>query len=385
MLKKLSWIVAIVVCTAIFVLPSLVMFAAMAIFSGGGISTFSGDSQGTTSADQDQNSSSVCEEVSFSVTVPKIVADALRAASDFANTDLKALTAVYWKENGERINFDLPPPYGKGPPWRCSEAGACGPLQFMQLTWEAYKSANPSKKPGDINDIKDAAYAAASYLSFLGATKGAPLGSINDPFKKGTVINALRGYNGGPYNTEIVEENRNYFTRAAEFYSQLKIEKPSAGSSTLCGAQQGKPGASWSSPIGGMIFLTSGFGPRWGAFHRGLDFGAPAGTPIFALTDGVVLQTGAEASMGNYSVLSFGDGLTAIHMHQTEVLVRKDQRVKRGEKIGTVGNTGNSYGAHLHLQLNTGSTTGFDGTPVDPYPLLKSHGVSMPARPLPGT
>ncbi|MBS1845574.1 MAG: peptidoglycan DD-metalloendopeptidase family protein [Actinobacteria bacterium] len=101
--------------------------------------------------------------------------------------------------------------------------------------------------------------------------------------------------------------------------------------------------------------LTSTFGFRWGRQHEGIDIGAPEGTPIWAAADGtVVLQQGEYESggYGNYTCVEHGSiGLTTCYAHQSAFQVSLGERVAQGQVIGLVGNTGNSFGAHLHFEV----------------------------------
>jgi murein DD-endopeptidase MepM/ murein hydrolase activator NlpD len=119
-------------------------------------------------------------------------------------------------------------------------------------------------------------------------------------------------------------------------------------------------------PVEGM--LTSGFGYRWGRQHEGIDVGAAEGTPIWAAADGtVVLQQGESESggYGNYTCVEHDAvGLTTCYAHQSAFEVSSGQRVSQGQVIGLVGNTGNSFGAHLHFEVRPA------GAPQDPLPYL---------------
>jgi murein DD-endopeptidase MepM/ murein hydrolase activator NlpD len=111
-------------------------------------------------------------------------------------------------------------------------------------------------------------------------------------------------------------------------------------------------------PIDGAR-LTSGFGNRmhpilgYSAFHKGVDFGAPTGTPIQAAGDGVVEQKGWNGSYGNYvRIRHSGEYATAYaHMSRFASGLKDGARVRQGQIIGYVGSTGRSTGAHLHYEI----------------------------------
>jgi murein DD-endopeptidase MepM/ murein hydrolase activator NlpD len=112
--------------------------------------------------------------------------------------------------------------------------------------------------------------------------------------------------------------------------------------------------------------LTSGYGPRMSPYagrikmHEGLDVGAPIGTVIVAPADGVVTFSGPKPGFGNFVQIDHGYGVETIFGHASTLSVKKGQKVFRGEKIATVGNTGYSTGPHVHYEVRV------NGTPVDP-------------------
>jgi murein DD-endopeptidase MepM/ murein hydrolase activator NlpD len=87
-------------------------------------------------------------------------------------------------------------------------------------------------------------------------------------------------------------------------------------------------------------------------FHSGIDFSAPTGTPIFATGDGVVKKIRhSRRGYGNTILIDHGYGYKTFYAHLSKILVKKGQKVKRGEKIGLVGNTGKSTAPHLHYEI----------------------------------
>jgi murein DD-endopeptidase MepM/ murein hydrolase activator NlpD len=88
-------------------------------------------------------------------------------------------------------------------------------------------------------------------------------------------------------------------------------------------------------------------------FHAGLDFTAPQGTPIYATADGVVKTAGfSDGGYGNHVVINHGYGYETLYGHMYRIKVRAGKRVKRGEIIGYVGNTGKSTGPHCHYEVH---------------------------------
>ncbi|HET9858401.1 MAG TPA: M23 family metallopeptidase [Nocardioidaceae bacterium] len=130
----------------------------------------------------------------------------------------------------------------------------------------------------------------------------------------------------------------------------------------------------WHLPLSsGAYDLSATFGQSsglWANTHTGLDFAAPAGTPIHSVANGVVTSTGYDGAYGNRTIVTLEDGTEIWYCHQTSFGVSPGDSVSGGEVIGTVGSTGNSTGPHLHLEVRPGA-----GDPVDPYAALSVHGL----------
>ncbi len=110
-------------------------------------------------------------------------------------------------------------------------------------------------------------------------------------------------------------------------------------------------------PCPGMSYQSSYFGEvRQGIGdsrpHKGHDYAAPKGTPVYAAAAGTVVTAGYSNSAGNWVVIDHGNGLITkyMHMYQTP-LVKAGQKVVKGQHIGGVGTTGQSTGNHLHFQV----------------------------------
>jgi murein DD-endopeptidase MepM/ murein hydrolase activator NlpD len=113
-----------------------------------------------------------------------------------------------------------------------------------------------------------------------------------------------------------------------------------------------------SRPVNGPV--TSGFGGRrhpilgYVRMHSGLDFKASYGTPIYAVTDGVIAYAGRKGGYGNFVQINHGSGLASGYGHMSRFATSSGQRVRRGQIIGYVGSTGLSTGPHLHYELYRG-------------------------------
>jgi murein DD-endopeptidase MepM/ murein hydrolase activator NlpD len=121
-------------------------------------------------------------------------------------------------------------------------------------------------------------------------------------------------------------------------------------------------------PVKGI--LTSGFGFRADPMthgrgvHQGVDIAAAIGQPVRASADGIVLRAGLVGGLGQAVYIAHGYGLTTRYGHMSRVDVRPGQRIKRGDIVGRVGNTGRSTGPHLHYEVR------LDGEPVNPLAYL---------------
>lgn len=143
----------------------------------------------------------------------------------------------------------------------------------------------------------------------------------------------------------------------------------------LGGAQEGceRADGAWVVPLTNYR-LTSGFGSRIHPIrrtldsHTGLDFGAPAGTPVMSASDGVVSFAGPAGGYGNLVKVSHASGVETWYAHLSRMDVVLGQELAVGGQLGAVGSTGNSTGPHLHLEVRV------DGSPVDPQPWLAERG-----------
>ncbi|MEZ7156078.1 M23 family metallopeptidase [Streptomyces althioticus] len=113
-------------------------------------------------------------------------------------------------------------------------------------------------------------------------------------------------------------------------------------------------------------------GAYWSSgYHTGLDFAAPTGTLLKAVHTGTITSAGWDGSYGYKTVLTLDDGTEVWYAHQSSINVSVGQKVTTGEVIGRVGATGNVTGAHLHLEVHTGSGG------VDPAAWLAGKGLSI--------
>lgn len=118
--------------------------------------------------------------------------------------------------------------------------------------------------------------------------------------------------------------------------------------------------------------ITSGYGPRWDAQHKGLDIAAPVGSPIRVPLDGIVIDSGPASGFGLWVRVRHADGTITLYGHIDRTLVQVGQRVSAGETIAEVGNRGRSTGPHLHFEVIAPG-----GGNVNPTPWLEERGIAV--------
>lgn len=118
--------------------------------------------------------------------------------------------------------------------------------------------------------------------------------------------------------------------------------------------------------------FTSGFGPRWGSFHKGVDIANAVGTPIRAVSDGEVIDAGPAGGFGNWVRLRHEDGTITVYGHMETIDVAVGDKVHAGQKIAGMGSRGFSTGSHLHFEVHPNG-----GDAVDPAPWLAERGISL--------
>ena len=117
-----------------------------------------------------------------------------------------------------------------------------------------------------------------------------------------------------------------------------------------CGAE-GRPCFSW--PVDGKVGST--YGPRGTKHHDGIDILAARGTEIRAADDGVVVYSGDDIKgYGNLVLVKHDGGIITVYAHNDRNVVKEGDTVKRGQKIGEVGDTGSATATHLHFEVRAG-------------------------------
>jgi len=167
---------------------------------------------------------------------------------------------------------------------------------------------------------------------------------------------ALTGI-GGPLEDDPVEDFSDVQRRIDEIMRAIDLHR--ASQEEVHGLLSDERSLLGSKPRGWPTrgLMTSGFGMRRSPFtgrptmHEGLDIAARTGTPVHATADGIVSRSETVAGYGKLVVIDHGYGFQTYYGHNSKIHVKVGQRVKRGEKIAAVGNTGASTGSHVHYEV----------------------------------
>lgn len=160
----------------------------------------------------------------------------------------------------------------------------------------------------------------------------------------------IKGYivkeNGAEVNMEIVHENI-ISEPKTRIIAQGTKERPATMATGV-----------FSNPTRGR--LTSPFGARWGRRHTGIDIASSYGTTVASADAGRVSFAGRQGSYGNLVIIDHENGYQTYYAHNSKIVVKKGDRVYKGQKVAEMGSTGNSTGVHLHFEVRK------NGTPVNP-------------------
>ena len=146
--------------------------------------------------------------------------------------------------------------------------------------------------------------------------------------------------------------------------NSIDIDSPSKRIGNFTEQLKGKKGDFiWPLPVNGQFIR--GFVPTGRRQHKGIDIAVQGGTKVLASQPGRVIYCGNEIkSYGNMVIIEHGNGITTVYAHLKRVLAIKNQRVRKDDEIGTVGNTGRTTGYHLHFEIRV------EGEAVNPLQYL---------------
>ncbi|MEV8534719.1 M23 family metallopeptidase [Streptomyces sp. NPDC051211] len=249
---------------------------------------------------------------------------------------------------------------------------AYGISQFIPSTWATEGIDGDGDGDRDVMDPADAIPSQGSMMCKLLKTAKAHPGYNGSPIEL-----ALAGYNSGwgwvdyykgvPPPRFADGQTYNYVQFIMKEVSRLTAPDTS-----------GKPpmNGDWTKPVNAGI--GTGYhvpGGMWSSgYHTGIDFPVSTGTPIHAIGPATVVSAGSGGAYGNQVVLRHADGLYSQYAHMSRLDVRAGQQVQGGQAIGLSGNTGNSSGPHLHMEVRTGPEYGSD---VDPVAYMRSKGIKI--------
>jgi murein DD-endopeptidase len=193
-----------------------------------------------------------------------------------------------------------------------------------------------------------------------------------DPFSVLITYERTREQETGHYRIEAVSFTRGRYTYNAFLYTDGNYYDEQ-GESVLPAFRR------WPTPKRYRVsspFNLSSLHPvtRRVAPHYGVDLATPTGTPVLSIGDGVVTRVGNHPYAGRYVNIRHQGSLSTRYLHLSRVLVKKGERVRRGQKIALSGNTGRTTGPHLHFELRV------DGRPVNPLTARIPTAVRIPAK-----
>ncbi|MEV8505347.1 M23 family metallopeptidase [Actinoplanes sp. NPDC051475] len=205
-------------------------------------------------------------------------------------------------------------------------------------------------------------YAAVVTSAFVGAGVVALGAASQLPDAKAVSPNVLRNLEEASVTQDALADRSADTDRASR--GEVRGDAPAQISEEEAAAQ------AWLLPLDDFEF-TSAYGVRFGKLHAGIDLAAPEGTPYKAVHAGTVTSAGYNGGYGYAITIKHDDGTEMIYAHSRRLLVQAGDQVRAGQVIGEVGNTGYSYGTHLHLEVHV------DGSPTDPIGFLRLHGVDI--------
>jgi len=206
-------------------------------------------------------------------------------------------------------------------------------------------------------------YAVVVTSAFVGAGVVALGAASNLPDSKAINPDVLRGLESAHVASDALSN------RATDDHAASRGEDRSSVSKTPVSADEAAADV-WMLPLDDYTF-TSPYGVRWGKLHAGIDLADPDGTPYKSIHAGTVTQAGYNGGYGYSITVKNTDGTEVIYAHSRRLLVNVGAHVTAGQVIGEVGNTGASYGTHLHLEIHV------NGKPTDPVPFLRQRGVDI--------
>ena len=239
-------------------------------------------------------------------------------------------------------------------------------LNHIKITDNLYNSAVKSKLPQEIF---------SELIKVLGFSI-----DFQRELRKGDVFETLYSQNIDLITNPIIESNPIHYISANLKDNHLRFYRftTSNGKSNFYD-QDGKSSKKtlMKTPLNGAR-LSSGFGNRkhpilgFTKMHRGVDFAAPVGTPIFAAGDGIIEFSGWNGAYGKYIRIKHNSTYKTAYAHLSKIYKKRGTRIKQGDIIGALGNTGRSTGPHLHYEIL------ISGRQVNPLRIKLPSGKNIP-------
>ena len=165
--------------------------------------------------------------------------------------------------------------------------------------------------------------------------------------------------------------------RAAAAQAEAEEAAAAAAAAAQAAAAPAAPAQAAQTASGGVVSpaqgtFTSGYGMRWGTLHAGIDIANAIGTPILAIMDGTVIDSGPASGYGNWIRIQHSDGSVSVYGHMSTLAVSVGQSVTAGQQIAGMGSEGFSTGSHLHFEIHPSGNGA-----VDPVGWFAQHGISF--------
>ncbi len=171
------------------------------------------------------------------------------------------------------------------------------------------------------------------------------------------------------YEEAALEANEAYLAMEAQATDVTQADAEHEEASAVAKAEQEAVASQRQSPVEGYDISTDYgvSGPMWSTgTHTGVDYAAPTGTDVTAAASGTVVEVSSGGAYGNRVVIEHDDGYYTTYNHLSSISVSEGEEVTVGDKVGEVGNTGNSSGSHLHFEVTTGGDGWGSGSFIDP-------------------
>ncbi|MER6256269.1 M23 family metallopeptidase [Streptomyces sp. NPDC001584] len=276
------------------------------------------------------------------------------AAQLDAESNFKPDAVSYEIKNGEKIPL------------------AKGIAQFIDGTWATEGIDGDGDGDRDVWDPADAIPSQGKMMCDLLKT------AKKHPNYSGSPIElALAGYNAGWGWVDYYDgvppprfaEGQTYNYVKDIMANQARLTAPdTSGTPEMSGE--------WTKPVNASIGTEYHVpGGMWSSgYHTGIDFTASTGTPVHAIGPAKVVSAGWGGAYGNQVVLRHADGIYSQYAHLSRIDVSEGQTIPGGQVIGLSGNTGNTSGPHLHMEVRTGPAYGSD---ISPVPYMRSKGIRI--------